>query len=45
MRVTQAYDHGCKDFIVTEYARIAQHHLMYAPELIRMHMAGVLDML
>ncbi len=45
IRVTQAYDQACKDFIATEYAQTAQHHLMFAPELIRMNLLATLDLL
>ena len=45
IRVTEAYDQGCKDFIAGEYAKIAQHHLMCAPELIKMNLLATLDLL
>ena len=45
IRVTQAYDQACKDFIATQYAQTAQHHLMLAPELVRMNLLATLDLL
>ncbi len=43
--MTQSYDQACKDFIVTEYAEIAQHQLMRPPQLIKMDLLATLDLL
>jgi hypothetical protein len=45
IRVTQSYDQACKDFIVTEYAEIAQHQLMRPPQLIKLDLLATLELL